>query len=224
MNSLNPDIFLFFSDLHKNNSRNWFKHQKNRFKGLESSVKEFAEEVKNKILLKDLVDKVKLFRIYRDVRFSKDKTPYKTHFGISIHRVKPLYRGGYYIQIMPGSSFIACGFWNPNKEDLLRIRKEFEIDISDFKKIIEDPSFLNIWGGIEGEEVKTAPRGFSKYHKNINLIKKKTFLFIKKYNDNEVLSKDFMNNILNDFTSIRPFFDYMSNVLTTDLNGVSIFD
>ena len=222
MNKINQDLFTFYNELGKNNNRDWFENQKERFKNLELEVKGFAKGINLGLDSVDEIEKVKLFRIYRDVRFSKDKTPYKTHFGIAFHRKKPELRGGYYIHISPGSSFIASGFWNPSPADLLRIRKELEIDAQELIDIIEVPNFINIWGILEGEEVKTAPRGFDKGHPFINLIRKKQFLFIKKFKDKDVISSGFQKKVISAFTSIRPFFDYMTNVLTTDLNGVSL--
>jgi uncharacterized protein (TIGR02453 family) len=166
---------------------------------------------------------MKIFRVYRDVRFSKDKTPYKTHFGGSFHRKKPELRGGYYLHIAPNNeSFIATGFWEPQKEDLLRIRKEFEMDADEMRKIMNNKKFKDTWGDIVGDEVKTAPKGFNKEDKNIDLIKKKQFIFTKKFTDKEILAPDFLNTVDDAFKTIRPYFDYMSDVLTTNLNGESL--
>ena len=220
--ALNPDIFSFFSELENNNTRDWFEPQKARFKALEGEMKQFASVLTSAMNEHDSIDKFKLFRLYRDVRFSKDKTPFKTHFGISFHREKPALRGGYYLHIKPGDNFIATGFWNPEKDDLKRIRKEMELDADEFRELMAQPSFKSVWGTLEGEEVKTAPKGFSKEDPNIDLIRKKAYLFTKKYSDKEVLAKDFLQKVNADFKAVRPFFDYMSSVLTTDLNGVSL--
>ena len=222
MPALNPDIFSFFSELENNNTREWFEPQKARFKALEGEMKQFASVLTSAMNEHDSIDKFKLFRLYRDVRFSKDKTPFKTHFGISFHREKPALRGGYYLHIKPGDNFIATGFWNPEKDDLKRIRKEMELDADEFRELMAQPSFKSVWGTLEGEEVKTAPKGFSKEDPNIDLIRKKAYLFTKKYSDKEVLAKDFLQKVNADFKAVRPFFDYMSSVLTTDLNGVSL--
>jgi len=219
---LNPDILSFFAELETNNNREWFEPQKKRFKALEAEMKQFSADLVEAMNEHDSIDRYKLFRLYRDVRFSKDKTPFKTHFGISFHREKPALRGGYYLHIKPGDNFIATGFWNPDKDDLKRIRKEMEIDAEEFRDIMAEPSFKTIWGNLEGEEVKTAPKGFSKEDPSIDLIKKKAYLFTKRYSDKEVLSKDFLQQVNADFQAVRPFFDYMSSVLTTDLNGVSL--
>jgi len=213
----------FFKKLEKNNNRDWFTDNKPKFKSVEVEVKEFYNELNNRLISHDEIDKMKMFRIYRDVRFSKDKTPYKTHFGGSFHRKKPELRGGYYLHIAPNNeSFIATGFWEPHKEDLFRIRKEFEMDADEMRKIINAKKFKSVWGNLVGDEVKTAPKGFNKEDKNIDLIKKKQFIFTKKFTDKEVTSPDFLDKVDEAFKTIRPYFNYMSDVLTTNLNGESL--
>ncbi len=221
---ISKDVFSFFSKLEKNNNRDWFNENKPDFKAIEKDVKAFYNSVFDNLNLHDEIDKVKIFRIYRDVRFSKNKLPYKTHFGGSFHRIKPRLRGGYYLHLQPNNeSFIATGFWDPAKEDLLRIRKEFEMDDEEIRNILANKDFNSVWGNVfVGDELKTAPKGFNKEHKAIDLIRKKQFIFTKKYTDKEVLSSNFLNEIGIAFKTIRPFFDYMSDVLTTDLNGESL--
>jgi uncharacterized protein (TIGR02453 family) len=224
MKSINPDIFTFYKDLDKNNNREWFESHKPRFKALESEVKDFNEILKFGLEETDDIEKVKMFRIYRDVRFSKNKTPYKTHFGVSFHRKKPNLRGSYYMHLAPQNSFIASGFWNPNPMDLLRIRKDLEMDAQELRDVITDFTFKKVWGELQGDVVKTSPKGFNIDHPNIDLIRHKQFLFIKRFDDKSVLSSDFQEEVIKSFSAIRPFFDLMTNVLTTDLNGVSILD
>ncbi|WP_338733958.1 DUF2461 domain-containing protein [Mangrovimonas cancribranchiae] len=217
------EALTFFKRLENNNNREWFNEHKKEFKAIEKDVKQIYNNLLGLLNKHDAVDKLKMFRIYRDVRFSKNKLPYKTHFGGSFHRNKPELRGGYYLHIAPNNqSFIATGFWQPNKEDLLRIRKEFEIDDDEIRNIITQESFKSVWGTIVGDEVKTAPRGFDKKHPAIDLIKKKQYIFTKTYTDAQVTSKDFIDDVDKNFKAIRPFFDYMSDVLTTNLNGESI--
>ena len=222
MKNINPDIFTFYKDLDKNNNREWFESHKPRFKALESEVKDFNEIVKFGLEETDDIEKVKMFRIYRDVRFSKNKTPYKTHFGVSFHRKKPNLRGSYYMHLAPQNSFIASGFWNPNPMDLLRIRKDLEMDAQELRDVITDFTFKKVWGELQGDVVKTSPKGFNIDHPNIDLIRHKQFLFIKRFDDKSVLSSDFQKEVIKSFSAIRPFFDLMTNVLTTDLNGVSL--
>jgi len=217
------DAFAFFNKLEKNNNRDWFNNHKSEFKSIEAEVKKIYTSIYESLNVHDDMDKLKMFRIYRDVRFSKNKLPYKTHFGGSFRRTKPRLRGGYYMHLQPNNeSFIATGFWEPSKDDLLRIRKEFEMDDQEIRDIINKKSFKSIWGEFVGDELKTAPRDFDKTHKAIDLIKKKQFIFIKKYSDKQVLSNTFIDDVNTSFKAIRPYFDYMSDVLTTDLNGVSL--
>lgn len=219
---LSKDVFSFLKNLQKNNNRDWFHEHKATFKVIETGVKQFYNQLFEQLNTVDSIDSFKVFRIYRDVRFSKNKLPYKTHFGGSFHRTKPELRGGYYLHIAPNNeSFIATGFWDPNKEDLFRIRKELEMDSKELRELIEVNEFKSVWGALLGDELKTAPRGFDKLDPNIDLIRKKQFIFTKKYSDKEVLSNGFENEVIKSFKVIRPYFDYMSSVLTTNLNGES---
>ena len=222
MQGIPKNTISFLKELKLNNNREWFNDNKEQFKVIQAEVKKFALEIKESLSLSDNIEKLKIFRIYRDLRFSKDKTPYKKNIGMSFHRAKPELREGYYFEISADESFIAVGFWNPNKEDLLRIRKEIEIDGEELKSIINQKKIKDIWGEIIGEELKTSPKGFDKDHEHIDIIKKKQFIFIKKLKEEDILDKNFQKELVNYFISIRPFFDYMSGVLTTNLNGESI--
>ena len=224
--SIPKSVFTFFKKLEKNNNRDWFNENKPEFKAIEKDVKAVYNTIFENLNMHDEIDKLKVFRIYRDVRFSKNKLPYKTHFGGSFHRLKPRLRGGYYLHLQPNNeSFIATGFWEPAKEDLLRIRKEFEMDDSEIQDILADKKFNAVWGNsFVGDEVKTAPRGFDKEHKAIDLIKKKQYIFTKKFTDKAILDANFLDEVNASFKAIRPFFDYLSDVLTTDLNGASLID
>jgi uncharacterized protein (TIGR02453 family) len=224
--SIPKSVFTFFKKLEKNNNRDWFNENKPEFKAIEKDVKAVYNTIFENLNMHDEIDKLKVFRIYRDVRFSKNKLPYKTHFGGSFHRLKPRLRGGYYLHLQPNNeSFIATGFWEPAKEDLLRIRKEFEMDDSEIRDILADKKFNTVWGNsFVGDEVKTAPRGFDKEHKAIDLIKKKQYIFTKKFTDKAILDANFLDEVNASFKAIRPFFDYLSDVLTTDLNGASLIE
>lgn len=221
---ITKDVFRFLTDLEKNNTREWFAEHKNDFRTQETTIKNFLDSLKGRLMTQDDIEKMKQFRIYRDVRFSKDKTPYKVHFAGSFSRAGLKLRGGYYIRIKPGGSFIGGGFWEPNKGDMLRMRKEFELDASGIRDIMNNKDFRAIWGEMQGDALKTAPMGFDKDHPNIDLIKRKQFIFLRNFSDEEVLANDFMDEIDRSFQKIRPYFDYMSEILTTDLNGESLYD
>ncbi len=221
---LSPKIFDFFKDLKNNNNRMWFLKNKSSFNPNQEQVKIFGEMVKDRLNNFDNIDKFKLFRIYRDVRFSKNKTPYKTHFGLTWHRTKPKLRGGYYLHIENKRSFLACGFWAPIPQDLKRIRDEISHDSRELKSILFDNEFQSVWGQLKGDEVKTAPRGFDKNHPDIELIKKKQYILTINLTNNDVCSENFIERIEQALFKVKPFVDYMSEVLTTDDNGEPLFE
>ena len=179
-------IYSFFSDLQQNNNRDWFMEHKPTFKALETQVKAFGEQLKDQLNTHDSIDRFKVFRIYRDVRFSKNKTPFKTHFGLTWHRTKPHYRGGYYLHLSPGNNFLACGFWDPNPADLKRIRQEIDIDGEEYRSILNNKTFNSVWGELQGEAVKTAPKGYAKDHPHIDLLRFKQHIFTINYTDKEI--------------------------------------
>ena len=213
----------FLTELAQNNNRDWFNEQKKRFEKHQNVIKSFFQEVNNELSVKDNLEKMQIHRIYRDIRFSKDKTPYKNNFSVSYDRTKPYLRGGYYLHIQPGGSFIGGGFWEPNAEDLKRIRKEFELDDTEIRAIIAEENFVKYFETLQGAELKTAPKDFDKEHPAIDLIRKKQYLVYRRFTDKEVTDAHFKNEVLNTFTAMRPFFDYMSDVLGTNLNGEPIY-
>ena len=219
---LPAELFSFFSDLQQNNNRDWFTEHKSTFKTLETQVKTFGEQLKDQLNQHDHIDRFKLFRIYRDVRFSKDKTPYKTHFGLTWHRTKPLYRGGYYLHLSPGNNFLACGFWDPNPADLKRIRQEIDIDGEKYRSILNNKTFKSVWGELQGEAVKTAPKGYAKDHPHIDLLRFKQHIFTINYSDKEICQPDFVGRANKALQAVRPFVEYMSEVLTTNADGESL--
>lgn len=215
--------FEFLKQLEKNNTREWFAAHKSEYELVIKENKTFFNQVYHELQEHDNLKGIHIFRIYRDLRFSKDQTPYKTNFGVGYSRSKPMLRGGYYIQLEPGNSFVGGGFWGPEAKDLLRIRKEFEISTTEIEKITSDETFIKYFGELKGDAVKTAPRGFEKNHPAIELIRKKQFVVMRKFTDKEVLADHFQKEVLLTLLAMHPFFNYMSEVLTTDLNGEPLF-
>ena len=220
---LTKSTFEFLDLLNKNNNRDWFTENKKRFETENNLAKAFFTEVYTDLEKIDSLEKMQVFRIYRDVRFSKDKLPYKNHFSVGFSRTKPMLRGGMYLHIENEASFVGGGFWAPNNEDLLRIRKEIELDASDLREIISNTTFKKMFGTLEGEELKTAPKNFDKTHPDIDLIRKKQYLLTRKFSNQEVMSPNFREEVIATFAAMRPFFNYMSDVLTSDLNGESLY-
>jgi uncharacterized protein (TIGR02453 family) len=131
-----------------------------------------------------------------------------------------LLRGGYYFHISPGGeSFVGGGFWGPDKDDLKRIRDEFAVDAEPMREIIASDSFQQYFGELKGDKLKTAPKGYPKDHPNIDLIRHKAYIVSRKFTDKDMLSPDFLEEVALTFEAMRPFFDYMSDVLTTNADG-----
>jgi len=219
--------FTFLRNLSKNNNRDWFNTNKNEYLQAQLNAEQFVDALISKLNVHDQIEtpsgKKSLYRIYNDVRFSKDKTPYNPRFAGSLRRVKPALRGGYYYWIKPGESRIGCGFTYPNADDLKRIRLDIECNYKDWNKLLKSKSIRSNFGSMLGEQVKTAPKGFSKEHPAIDLLRYKQFWFEHHFTDVQVLAPDFLSQVDRKFKAIRPFFDYMSEVLTTDLNGEPVF-
>lgn len=224
MISIKQSHLDFLSELAANNNREWFAENKERYDHVRAEVKIFFKKINEELSQEDDIEKFRMYRIYRDLRFSKDKTPYKMHLGMHLARRKPLLRGGYYVRIQPGNTIVAGGFWNPEKDDLLRLRKEFDYDPQPMNKLIHSTEFEKYFGQLEGEELKTSPRGFSIDSPAIQLLRKKQFLARRSFTDVEVLREDFFAEAIKTLAALRPWFNYMSEVLTTDENGVSLYE
>jgi uncharacterized protein (TIGR02453 family) len=221
---IEESTITYLKALQKNNNRDWFAETKPTYVAAQKNAKEVFAAINEKLQSHDEIEKSKMMRIYRDVRFSHDKTPYKAHFANSYSRLGKELRGGYFLRIRPGESFLAGGFWEPNKEDLFRIRKEIELDASEIRTILEDKNYKKYFGGkFESfSELKTAPRGFDKEHKDVDLLRKKGFIASKSFTDEEVMSANFIEEVNEGFKALRPFFNLFSDILTTNLNGESI--
>ncbi|MEM9917986.1 MAG: DUF2461 domain-containing protein [Bacteroidota bacterium] len=214
--------YNYLEDLIKNNNREWFNEHKGRYVDAKEDFKEFVSQLFNEMSKVDNVAEFKIFRIYRDVRFSKNKEPYKKCFSGYITRATKWLRGGYYFHIEPSNTFLAGGFWDPNSPDLKRIRQEIAADDKPLRKIIKAASFKKHFGEMEGDKVKTAPKGYAKDHPAIDLLRYKQYLLIRRFDDQEAMSPSFSKELVKSYKAMRPFFDYMSDVLTTDENGVPI--
>ncbi|MWB93668.1 TIGR02453 family protein [Flavobacterium sp. GA093] len=225
--ALIPESSLdFLIQLKENNNKQWFEAHKpeylNELKHIEAFADALLEELAKTDVLETPSGKKSVYRIYRDIRFSKDKTPFKTFWGGSFTRATKARRGGYYFHLEQGNSFLAGGFWGPNAADLKRIRSEFAHDAEPMRKILNSKTFISTFGTLQGEQLKTAPKGYDVHHEAIDLLRYKQFLVIKRFEDNEVLNPDFLEQATETLKNMRPFFDYMSEVLTTDINGASV--
>lgn len=223
MTRIEEATFNFLNDLRRKNNRDWFQRNKQRYLDAQQNMTGWVDEL---IALMNKHDQLQtksgkdaLYRIYNDVRFSADKTPYNPRFAGHLKRVKPFLRGGYYFWIKPGESRVGCGFTYPNPADLRRIREDIDFNYEDWRKLLSRKQIASAFGNITGDHVKTAPKGFSKDHPAIDLLRLKQFWFEKSFADSEVLAPDFSKKVNQTYKAIRPFFDYMTGVLTTDANG-----
>lgn len=222
--SIQPSSLAFLELLKKNNEREWFNAHKAAFQKEQILIEAFAEHLLDLMNTHDVIEtpsgKKSLYRIYRDTRFSNDKTPYKTHWSGSFKRAGKQRRGGYYFHIESGNSFVAGGFFGPSPQDLKLIRENIAFDAEPLRELLKDKTFITSFQYLKGEQLKTTPKGFDAAHKDIDLLRYKQFLLVHHFADEEVLKIDFANGCNEIFKNMRPFLDYMTEVLTTDINGI----
>jgi uncharacterized protein (TIGR02453 family) len=213
----------FLEALAANNRREWFNEHKETYLQAQQNMQSFVEELMAAMnqhdVLEDVSAKKCLYRIYNDVRFSKDKSPYNPHFAFGFRRATKLRRGGYYVNVQPNNTFLACGFFAPNPEDLKRIRLDIDQNYDQWHTLLSLPEIKTNFGMLEGSKVLSAPRGFNIDHPAIDLLRYKQLIFKHKFDDNEVTQPNFGQEVNRILKAVRPFFDRMSEILTTDLNG-----
>ncbi len=222
MASINKSTFKFLKDIKANTDRDWFNDNKKVYQQAREEFIHFIDELIVEITKFDPSvghhsGKSCVFRIHRDVRFSKDKSPYKTNFGAHItsaaNKSEIHSRAGYYIHLEPGKSILAGGAYLPQGDWLKAIRQEIEYNAADLKKIINSKSFKEYFGGIEGEKLKTAPRDYPKDHPEIELLKHKSFLAVHNCPDKEVLSDDFLQHCGNVYKALYPFDEFLNRAM-----------
>ena len=218
---IRQETFDFLKDLIQNNNREWFQLNKDRYEAARENVVEFTIALLHAVHTIDenvdenLDPKKCVMRIYRDIRFSKDKTPYKDYFGVSIPTkgVRPC-RAEYYFQVSPGNSMIAGGYWMPEADHLKAIRQEIDYNAADLKKIVDDQEFIKLFGDFRKQEkLKTVPREYSADNENADLLKLKSFVAFRKLTDGELLLEDAVNSIANTCSRIYPLNVFLNNSL-----------
>lgn len=217
MATVSADTFKFLKDLAKNNNKEWFTANKKRYDTAKADFELFVAELIQQVAKFDpaigtLDAKKCIFRIYRDTRFSKDKTPYKINMGanFSASPSKIHDHAGYYIHIEPGKSFLAGGAYEPQTPWINKIRQEIDYNTKDFKKLITAASFKKNFGEIQGEKLKTAPKGFPKDHPELSLLQYKSFLLVHNCDDKLVQSDGFMKHLTDVYKSMKPFNDFLN--------------
>lgn len=217
-------VYSFLKDLISNNERAWLHENQAQYEQAKAEFKSLVRMIEDLLMEHDKIDTsaTKIYRIPRDVRFSKNKTPYNTAFRASFKRAGEERRGGYFLRLEPDNSRIVGGFFGPDPADLLHIRRQLQQDHEELRRITAEEKFQEYFGSVVGASVKTAPRGFKKDDPAIDFLQLKQFLAIHSYTDAEVLSLEFPQMVNEGYRKLRRFFDFMSILLTTDLNGESI--
>ncbi len=207
------NILNFLSELNKNNNREWFTKNKSRYEKCREDFIALVDELIPAIAVFDksiahLEGKKCVFRIYRDVRFSLDKSPYKTHFGAMImsgaSKTEIHSAAGYYIHIEPGQSMLAGGAYMPPSDWLKAIRKEIAFNAAEFKKIIGNKNFVKYFGGIDGEKLQRPPQGFDADHPEIELLKYKSYLAVHMMSNKDLGMKNLEKHIADVFKAMYP--------------------
>ena len=206
----------FFKEISKNNNKPWFEKNKPRYETARENYLEFIDELLPHIKkIEPIFDKdLKKYasRIYRDVRFSKDKSPYKNHISGLIERAPDHKKCPLYIHIQPGGSFIGGGVWQPEPNLLSQVRQEIDYNGSEFNKIIHKKSFVNLFGQLTGESLVRPPKGYEADNPNIELLKLKQYTIHRQFTDDLVCSNDFVNEIVKSYKEALPFFNFFDVV------------
>jgi uncharacterized protein (TIGR02453 family) len=209
----------FLKNLSKNNNREWFNankplYEKGKKNILDVTLYLISEIGKSDKSVQYVNPEECLFRIYKDVRFSKDKNPYKTNFGSFIIKGGRKTPGaGYYLHIEPGKSFLVGGIYMPSAPHLLAIRSAIAKKPETFIKIINNYELKKLFGELCDETLKTAPKGFPKDHPAIQLLRYKHYYFMRNVSDKEILSDDFLKQAVKDYKVVSPFVKYINAVL-----------
>ncbi len=213
---IQKETLQFFTEIVKNNNKPWFEKNRTKYEKAKENFLEFMEELLvpirkiEPIFEKDL--KKYASRIYRDVRFSKDKSPYKNNISGLVERAPDYKKCPLYIHIQPGESFIGGGVWQPEPSLLQKIRQEIDYNSSEFNSIINKKSFVNLFGKLSGDSLVRPPKGYEADNPNIELLKLKQYIITKKFDDNMVCSKEFVKEICKCYKEALPFFNFLDVV------------
>jgi uncharacterized protein (TIGR02453 family) len=222
---LSKDSLQFLEDLKANNNRDWFLENKKRYdifkKDYHQLVSDFLDAMKPLDPALEMLEvKNCTFRINRDIRFSKDKSPYKDHLGVWLSSgAKGANRSGYYVHIAKSGSFVAGGLYCPEAEDLKKVRKEIAFFHEDLEEILNNKDFKKEFGDFDKNEnnvLKNPPRGYEKEHPAIELLKLKSFETSKKFDIEEVTKADFVAKMSKKLILLKPLNEFINRALTSE--------
>lgn len=216
---LKKSTLQFLKSLDKNNNKPWFEAHRNDYDMAKADFAAFVQALidgfgKKDSSIKNLVAKDCMFRINRDVRFSKNKAPYKNNFGASINKSgKAGPCAGYYFHLQPGAAFTGGGMWMPLPEDLKKIRQEIDYNLKDFRKIIGAPKFKSLYGGLSDEpefRLSRVPKGYEPDNEAADLLKYKSYVATLNWTDKDLLSPDLVKKTIAAFETLRPLIDFIN--------------
>ncbi|MFC4874385.1 DUF2461 domain-containing protein [Negadavirga shengliensis] len=212
---MSQQLLKFLNELSLNNNKEWMDSHKQRFTTIRGGFLKNVEVILNKLVeldpaLSDLKPKDCIFRQNRDIRFSANKMPYKINLAAYFAAGgKKSVGPGYYLHLQPGESFIAGGIWMPSSDVLKKIRQEINYSGKELESILSDPAFKSYFGEIEGEKLKTSPKGFDGDHPYIHYLRYKSFIVTKRIPDQDVISENYVNLALQSFGMMKPFQDFL---------------
>jgi uncharacterized protein (TIGR02453 family) len=213
-------VLKFLKDIAKNNNREWFEKNKPRYLEVKENFDDFLEALHKELLRFDeslggLNPRKLAFRIYRDVRFSKDKRPYKTNMGAGFSfRGKMEQEPGYYIYIEPGKSFLAAGLYMPDSANLAKVRQEIDYNTKGLLKILNNRKFKKYFKELDDfDSVKTAPKGYPKDHPHIGLLKHRSYIVSHYFTDKQVKDKKFVKQVAEVCKVVKPLNDYLKEAI-----------
>lgn len=209
---IKPETLAFITDVAQNNNREWFAENKERYEVAKADVLAFVDQLIPRLAGVDPQFSIEtpakkcLLRIYRDVRFSKNKDPYKNNFGISFNiKGSDIHGPGYYLHIQPGECFFAAGFWMPEVAVLKKIREEIDYNTLEFLEIINNKNFKSIYHLSKEDTLKNAPKGYETDHPQIEFLRLKSFIAIYPLKDEAFLKPGIVDKLKNAFESVYPF-------------------
>lgn len=217
---LQPKTIQFLKSLADNNNKPWFDEHRKEYETAKQDFERFADELMK--LMQPLVPELEgqrakdlVFRIFRDVRFSKDKTPYKANFGVAFSRGgKKDVGAGYYLHVQPGGkSFAAGGIWMPDGPMLKKIRQEIDYNLEGFEGILKEKAFKKLFSNIDGERLSRPPQGYDADNPAIEYLKLKSFTVATPITDKDLADKNLGKKVTDVFTTMSPFIGFLNEAV-----------
>ncbi len=217
---LQPSTIKFLKDIKKNNNKPWFEKNRSVYENAKADFTNFIQQVidkhgKNDVSIQNIAAKDCLFRINRDVRFAKDKSPYKSNFGASINKSgrKSEHSAGYYFQVQPNRNFAGGGIWMPEPGELKKVRQEIDYNFADFKKIVSSKKFKSVYGDLDRSDdflLKRVPKGYEPDNPAAEYLKLKSFVAISFFSDADLTSKDLVKKTVTAFEALQPLIEFVN--------------